>query len=119
MSAFPRLKTDAVMQYPASRATEFRNVLVRFLDGGEQRYRDSRGRLRRWTVRLDLLDDSELAALEEFFVGNQGAFASFTFFDPWDEVEYSDCSLQEDEIEMEWTGEGRGRTAIVVKENRT
>ena len=29
MSAFPRLKTDAVMQYPASRATEFRNVLVR------------------------------------------------------------------------------------------
>ena len=39
MSAFPKLKTGAVAQYPASRALSQATEVVRFLDGTEQRYR--------------------------------------------------------------------------------
>ena len=118
MSAFPQLKTSAVMQYPAKKETEFQNEIVRFLDGREQRYRDCGSQLRRWTVRLDLVDEQELAALEEFFLANQGAFGSFTFFDPWEQAEHPDCSIEQDLLEMEWSGEGRCAATLVVRENR-
>ena len=60
---FPTLKTGAVMQYPGKRTLQFSTDVVRFLDGTEQRYRDYPSVLHRWTIQLDLLDESELAAL--------------------------------------------------------
>lgn len=119
MASFPKLKTDAVMQYPGGKSLRFASEVVRFVDGGEQRYRDAAGPLRRWVVRLDLLDECEIATLEGFFTANQGAFGSFTFTDPWDGVEYTDCSLEEDALEVAFTGEMRGRAALVVRENRS
>jgi phage-related protein len=93
MTIFPQLKTGAVAQYPMVRRQEFRNQTVRFVDGSEQRYRDSAGVRQSWQVALSGLDEHELAAIEEFFVVNQGSFGSFQFTDPWDGQVYDDCSL--------------------------
>lgn len=119
MATFPKLKTDAVMQYPATRSFRSSHGVMRFLDGAEQHYRETRGPLRRWQIRLDLLDEAEIASLESFFMTNQGRFASFSFVDPWDNAQYPDCSLDQDVFSFDLIGEMRGRTALVVRQNVT
>jgi len=116
---FPTLKTGAVMQYPAKRTLQFNTGIIRFLDGTEQRYRDSPSVLHTWTIQLDLLDEEELAALDQFFVTNQGKFGSFSFTDPWDGTVYPDCSLSADSFSFQLQEEMRGRTTLTVRENRT
>jgi|SRR5262245_20374031 len=118
MATFPVLRTGAVAQYPAVRAESYRNEVVRFVDGSEQRYRDSAGALRRWEIALDLLDEEELRAVEAFFEEVQGAFDTFTFVDPWDAAEYPNCSLESDQLEIVVSGEMRGGTVLVVVERR-
>jgi hypothetical protein len=119
MSIFPKLKTDAVAQYPAKRGLRFQNQVVRFVDGREQRYRDSAGPLRRWEILLDRLDDAEMAALEAFFLANQGRYGNFAFTDPWDGLEYPNCSLDEDTLELTQVDETRGAGILNVVENRS
>jgi hypothetical protein len=119
MLEFPRLKTSAVLQYPAAREFRVPNVVLRFVDGNQQGYRDCASPLRKWHIRLELLDEIELATLHLFFQDCQGGFASFRFVDPWDGTEYEDCSLEQDEFQFELTGEMRGRTTLVVKQNRS
>ena len=119
MSSFPRLKTGAVVQYPATRTVGFATEVFRFLDGAEQRYRARGSETRRWVIRLELLDETELAALEEFFESMEGAFGRFAFEDPWDGKQYPDCSLEGDEFEAEMLGETRAKTSLVVRENRS
>jgi hypothetical protein len=119
MSAFPKLKTGAVAQYPASRAAAYATEVFRFLDGSDQRYRAQGAPVRRWAIRLELLDESEMAALEAFFEATQGRCGSFSFEDPWDGSVHADCSLESDEAVFELTGEARGKTALVVSENRS
>lgn len=116
---FPLLKTGAVAQYPAVKGLDTATEVVRFVDGGEQRYRDFGAALRRWAIRLELLDEAELTAVEEFFTDNQGAFGSFAFTDPWDGTVYPDCSLDQDSLEIVLVGELRGATALSVRENRS
>jgi hypothetical protein len=117
MSAFPKLKTGAVTQYPAGRVLEHATEVMRFVDGSEQRYRRRGAAVRRWEIRLDLLDESEIARLKEFFVLEQGRFGSFSFEDPWDGSVHADCSLENDELEIQLLGEARGRLSLVVREN--
>jgi hypothetical protein len=117
MATFPRLKTSAVAQYPAARTVAFRNQSVRFVDGREQRYRDSAGPFRQWEIRLERIDEGEAAALHEFFLTQQGAFGSFEFTDPWDGEVYFDCSFAIDELEMESRGEMDGSTRLIIQEN--
>jgi len=119
MADFPQLKTSAVAQYPARRSVRYRNEVVRFVDGAEQRYRDSAGPLHEWEIRLELLDESELASLESFFALQQGAFGTFRFTDPWSGQVYENCSLAADAIEMIASGEMRGATSLVVREGRS
>ena len=118
MATFPTLKTNAVAQYPAKRTLQFQNQSVRFVDGTEQRYRDSAGPLHRWEILLDELDEGEMTALETFFLANQGAFAVFPFTDPWDGHTYSNCSLGGDAMDMTHSGEMLGATRLTVVENR-
>lgn len=118
MATFPNLKTNAVAQYPARKDLRFQNQTLRFLDGTEQRYRDSAGPLRRWEIRLDQLDEGEMAALEEFFAANQGTFGTFAFTDPWDGHEYESCSLETDGLDLVASAEMRGSTSLTVIENR-
>jgi hypothetical protein len=117
MATFPPLKTGAVAQYPAIKAFRYQNRIVRFVDGNEQRYRDSAGPLHRWTIRLDALDETEMASLENFFLSNQGSFASFAFIDPWTSTSYPSCSVG-DELQMSSVEELRNMTSVTVIENR-
>ena len=112
MAEFPKLKTGAVAQYPSTREARLRNDSVRFLDGSFQRYRGTALR-RRWVIRLELLDEGEMAALEEFFAAMQGGYASFTFTDPWDEQDYAGCRLG-DEAAFVAAGEMQGSTILTV-----
>jgi hypothetical protein len=119
MATFPKLKTKAVAQYPATRSLQYRNQTVRFLDGTDQRYRDASGPLHRWIIRLSELDEGELAAMEGFFLSNEGRFGSFVFVDPWDGTSYPTCSLAGDEVDLTAVAEMQGQTSLTVVENRT
>ena len=105
-------------QYPATKSVTFRNQTVRFLDGNEQRYRDSAGPLHRWAIRLSELDETEMAAFEQFFQDNQGRLGSFSFTDPWDGTQYANCSLASDELDLSSLAEMSGKTSLTVIENR-
>ena len=118
-TTFPLLRTGAVMQYPATRAFSYSNAVLRFVDGSQQCYRESKDDLRRWLIRLDLLDEAEVASLQAFFVTNQGRFASFSFTDPWDNTAYPDCSLDQDIFEFTLAGEMRAKTSLIVRQNRS
>ncbi|MBZ5724877.1 MAG: DUF2460 domain-containing protein [Acidobacteriia bacterium] len=118
MATFPKLKTSAVAQYPATKSVRFQNQTLRFVDGAEQRYRDSAGPLHQWEIRLEELDESEMAAIEEFFAANQGRLGSFAFTDPWDGHAYANCSLASDELTLRALAEMRGKTSLIVSENR-
>ena len=118
MATFPALKTSAVAQYPAKRYVRFQNQTLRFVDGTEQRYRDAGSPLHQWDIQLSQLDEGEMAALEEFFAANQGAFDNFEFTDPWDGSVYTNCSLLTDTLVLTAVGEMRGSAAVTVVENR-
>ena len=118
MATFPNLKTGAVTQYPATRAFRFQNQILRFLDGTDQRYRDSAGPLHGWEIRLDQLDETEMAALQAFFLANQGSFTNFAFTDPWSGQVYLNCALASDTMSVTFLSEMQGMTSLIVLENR-
>ena len=117
MAEFPKLRTGAVLQYPGTRRLDFASEVLRFVDGSSQSFRVSAA-LRRWEIRLDALDESEIAAIEQFFADNEGEFGSFAFTDPWDGTEYTDCSLEAKLLETQALGEMRSRTSLEIRENR-
>jgi len=119
MSGFPRLKTGAVLQYPAQKETRFSTVVVRYIDGSEQRFRVYASPLHRWMIRLDLLDESELHQIRDFFRTEDGAAGAFTFTDPWSNADYSNCSIEDDEMVETLADESKGRTSLIVQENRS
>ena len=57
--------------------------------------------------------------VRDFFVAEQGQFGSFTFVDPKDNTTYSDCSLMIDDFDFTLNGERRGRTSMMIRENRS
>lgn len=116
--AFPKLRTSAIAQYPTTNSVRFENQVVRFLDGAEQRYRDSSGPLHQWEIRLDQLDESEMAAVEQFFAAHQGSFGNFAFTDPWDGLVYPNCRFSSDALELLAEAEMKGQTSLSVVENR-
>jgi hypothetical protein len=118
VASFPLLKTGAVAQYPADRTRRFSTRVLRFLDGGEQRFAGFAAPLKRWLVRLELLDDAELATFEEFFVAQGGRAGVFTFTDPWNGTVHPNCSFEDDGMTADYRGRGDGATSMVVKENR-
>jgi Conserved hypothetical protein 2217 (DUF2460) len=118
MATFPQLKTGAVAQYPATKSLRYQNQTIRFLDGSEQRYRDAASPLHQWVIQLNELDESEMAAFEQFFQNNQGRLGSFAFTDPWDGTQYANCSLISDGLDLSSLAEMRGKTSLTVIENR-
>jgi len=117
MATFPRLKTGAVAQYPLTRRLRVQNQIVRFLDGTDQRYRDSAGRRLEWHIQLSLLDPAEMADIERFFEEAQGAFGSFSFADPWDGQVYGNCSIADDVLQTMTLAELSGTTQLTIVRN--
>jgi len=111
MADFPRLKTGAIAQHPTTSTRRHSTEVLRFVDGGEQRFRLSPGGLRRWTIELSLLDESEIATLREFFDAND----TFTFRDPVTGVDYPGCRFDGDELAVELSDDLRGKTTIGIE----
>lgn len=118
MANFPALKTGAIAQYPSDRQRSFSTQVMRFVDGSEQRFPGYGTPLRRWTIRLDLLDEAELTNLEQFFESEGGRAGSFSFTDPFDGAVYANCSFDGDELALNFAGPQEGKATVVVKENR-
>ena len=119
MADFPALKTGAVAQYGSDRSRQFSTQVLRFIDGSEQRFPGYGTSLLQWTIRLDLLDESELTNLEQFFEDEGGRAGSFSFTDPWNGTVYPNCSFGSDDLGLQFEDVARGKTQVVVKENRT
>lgn len=117
MAQFPALKTGAVAQYPAAYSLTLRTDVVRFFDGSEQRFRNSPQVLHRWVIALDQLDEQEMAALEEFFLENEGGAGYFAFTDPWTGLVYPLCSIDSDRLTESFSGPLRVSTSITIREN--
>lgn len=116
--SFPRLKTGALAQYPMDQALTRPVETVRFLDMGRQAYVDSKDSVRRWRLRLSLLDESELAAVIEFFVAMRGSLGRFEFEDPATGEVVPNCRFDDDELELSSSDEFNGQTALTVRESR-
>lgn len=107
------------MQYPASKTVRFSSTVVRFMDGSEQRYRLYQTPLHQWTIQLDLLDETELHELREFFRNQSGQFGGFSFTDPWDGTVYPTCTLSTDSMIDTLQDLSDGRTSLTIQENRS
>lgn len=117
MSTFPVLSTGSVAQYPSSRRIGYSTNVTRFLDGTEQRFRDLGQPATKWIIRLFQLTATEIATVEAFFEDMQGQFGSFLFIDPWDGVEYPDCSFDQDVFSSEAIDEIRNQGYLVIRKN--
>jgi len=118
VAQFPTLKTGAVAQYPVDRTRRFSTRIFRFLDGVEQRFPDYGVPLRRWSIRLDLLDEAELNSFGDFLTAQGGRAGAFSFTDPFDGIVYPNCSFDQDELTLTFVDAGRGATVVAIKENR-
>lgn len=118
MASFPTLKTGAVAQYPSDRTRRFSTQVLRFMDGGEQRFAEFGIPLKRWLIRLELLDETELTSIEDFFVEQDGRAGTFKFTDPWDGTVHVNCSFEGDAVTADYRGRNNGATSVVVRENR-
>lgn len=114
MATFPVLKTGAVAQYPLDYGVRFSTQAVRFMDGSQQKFRLYGNGLRRWTLKLDLLGEDELAALIAF-VEEQGG-TPFSFVDPATGAIASKCVISGQQFDATMTGEMRGQSTIVIEE---
>jgi hypothetical protein len=114
MATFPVLKTGAVAQYPLARAVRYSTQAVRFMDGSQQKFRLIGVELRRWTLRLDLLDEQELGAVIAF-VEQQGS-ATFAFTDPVTGNNVATCMISGQQFDATMTRELDGQTTVVIEE---
>jgi Conserved hypothetical protein 2217 (DUF2460) len=119
MANFPKLRTGAAAQYPAARTVSYSTQISQFVDGSEQRFRNYAKPLHKWTIQLDLLDDGEMAELENFFLDNSGRLGTFSFTDPWDNTVYSSCSVQQDQFQLSLRAEAQAGTQLIIQENRS
>jgi len=118
VAAFPVLKTGVVAQYPVDRQKNYSTQVLRFLDGSEQRFSAYGATLRRWVIRLDLLDEGELANLAAFFEAQGGRAGVFSFTDPFDATVYPSCSFDADEFQATYGGPQAGQASVTIRENR-
>jgi hypothetical protein len=111
---FPTLKTGAAAQYPLGYGVRFVTQAVRFMDGSQQKFRLYGTGLRRWTLKLDLLDEQELGAVISF-IEQQGS-AVFAFTDPATGEIASTCVISGQQFGASMKNEMNGQTTVVIEE---
>lgn len=117
MATFPTLSTGAVSQYPAPLLTSQNVQAIRFLDGTDQRYMTQGRTYRTWEIRLDLLNEAELAQLETFFVQTAGDYASFGFPDPFTGTVVPNCRFANATLITTYSNTDAGSAVVMVMEN--
>jgi len=115
MPTFPLLKTGVIAQYPLIRQIGYRTRVHRFVDGSEQRHPVQGQAIRRWRVQLAALDEGEVRAFRDFFISLQGRYGTFTFTDPTDGTVYSNCDLEQDDLERHYLSEFGHSAALVIR----
>jgi hypothetical protein len=116
MNTFPLLSTGAVTQYPLGIAKGQSSQVIRFVDGADQRFQLQGRMLRRWQIRLDLLDDNEIAALEAFFDSQLGGYSAFIFPDPFSGTPVPNCIFGTDAFQSDYEGVDVSSTSFWVIE---
>ena len=111
---FPTLKTGAAAQYPLDYGVRFSTQAVRFMDGSQQRFRLYGTGLRRWTLKLDMLDEQELGEVIAF-VEQQGN-APFAFTDPATGAVASTCVISGQQLDVTMKSELSGQTTVTIEE---
>ena len=119
MADFPKLKTGAVAQYPAAVATQFSTRVMRFVDGSEQRWQRFGAPLKKWTISLSQLDETEMTAIDAFFEAHKGRFETFTFEDPWTGGTIANCTFEHGDLTLVFSGELHAAAKLVIRENRS
>jgi len=114
MAIFPVLKTGAIAQYPLDSGVSYLTQAVRFMDGSQQKFRLIGTGLRQWTLKLDQLDEQELAAVIAF-VEQQGS-AVFAFTDPVTGDNVARCVISGQQFDATMNGEWNGQTTVVIAE---
>jgi hypothetical protein len=114
MATFPVLKTGAVAQYPLACGVRFSTQAVRFMDGSQQKFRLIGVGLRRWTVKLDLLDEEELGAVIAFVEQQLGA--TFAFTDPLTGASAATCIISGQKFDATLNLKMSGQTTVVIEE---
>lgn len=71
---------------PLTREVRFTSQVNRASDYSEVRSQDQAGPLFRWNLQIGPLTDAEAAALQSFYAARNGAYESFIFFDPLDNL---------------------------------
>jgi hypothetical protein len=115
MSTFPKLKTGALCQYPTQFSLSWSTQVTTFLDGSEQRYSNISDPVRRWNIRLDLLDEEEVLQLQRFFVEQAGQYGIFEFQDPLTGQVFPRCCFELDGNEISASGELRYATTLTIR----
>ncbi len=67
---------------------QYKTIVSEFENGTEQRRRKWSTPLRKWSLKFHNKTQSELNAIKSFFTSKYGAYASFTWTNPNDGVEY-------------------------------
>lgn len=116
MATFPLLGTGAVTQYPAPLTSGQGVQIIRFLDATDQRYITQPAMLRQWQIRLDLLTDSEIQQIQNFFTSLSGDYSPFTFPDPFSGTAVPNCRLGSPGLVSEYLGVGVSSTSLWVIE---
>ena len=114
MATFPILKTGALAQYPLAREVRFSTQAVRFMDGSQQRFPLLGNGIRRWTVKLDQLDEAELGAVISFV--EQQESETFTLTDPVTGDIVPSCAISGEQFTAGMTHELNGQTTLVIEE---
>ena len=118
MANFPVLKCGAVAQYPSDKTRSFSTRVLQFADGSEQRFPRFSADLKRWSIKLQLLDEGELQQMEKFLEDQAGRYGVFSFTDPWEGIVYQTCSFERDDVVGKYEGWSRGSTELLILENR-
>lgn len=71
---------------------------------------------RTWEIRLDLLNEVELAQLEAFFVQQAGDYTVFSFPDPFTGTVVANCRFAHPTLVTSYTNTDAGSTVLWVME---
>ena len=113
MAEFPILKTGAIAQYGIVAGTRGATAVFPFLDGTSQRY-CLRKPQRLWVVRLDQLDEGELAAVDAFAARYFDTLEAFSFSDPWSGATYANCRIEGNSSRIRAEAGARGSTSLTI-----
>jgi hypothetical protein len=116
MATFPILTSGAVTQYPAQITSGQGAQVIRFMDASDQRYLTQPRAYRQWQIRLDLLNENEIQALEAFFTGQSGDYSPFNFPDPFSGTTVPNCRFAAPGFVSEYVGVDVNSTSFWVIE---